>query len=83
MITLIRDTDKIKRSLFFFCHFTQPSSGEITGIARGLSESASGGRVSQRPVILSSAGDSAESGTSDRLPFLLVRFLWASKENEQ
>jgi hypothetical protein len=34
---------------------------KITGIARGLSESAIGGRVSQRPVILSSAGNPPEA----------------------
>jgi hypothetical protein len=32
---------------------------------------------------LSSAGNFAKGETSERLPFLLVRFLWASKENEQ
>jgi len=37
----------------------------------------------KRPPFMSSAGDSAESGTSDWLSFLLVRFLWTGKENEQ
>jgi hypothetical protein len=61
-----------------FCHFTQPSSGikkeKSFGGAKRLSEAA---------FFMSSTGFSAEGGTSGRLPFLLVRFLWASKENER
>jgi len=37
--------------------------------------------VFARPVRSRSAGQS--EGPRDRVPFLLVRFLWASKENEQ
>ena len=35
-----------------------------------------------RPFFVSSAGESDTVGPSDRLHFLLVRFLYASKENE-
>jgi hypothetical protein len=35
-----------------------------------------------RPFFVNCAGKSAFGGPSERLPFLLVRFLWASKENE-
>jgi hypothetical protein len=62
--------------------FAQPSTAEKAGSARGLFESAFGGRVSQRPADSRSTGKSAKGGPSDRLPFLLIRFLWASKENE-
>ncbi|KPJ99486.1 MAG: hypothetical protein AMJ60_04885 [Desulfobacterales bacterium SG8_35] len=62
--------------------FAQPSTAEKAGSARGLFESALSGRVSQRPADSRSTGKSAKSGPSDRLPFLLIRFLWASKENE-
>jgi len=37
----------------------------------------------KRPLFVSSAGKSATGGPRERLPFLLVRFLWANKENEQ
>ena len=39
--------------------------------------------IPRRLLFISSAGKSAKGGPSERLPFLLVRFLWASKENEQ
>ena len=53
----------------FLCHIMQPSSTEITDQARGLSEDAVGGRVSQRPVILSSTGKFREAGPSDQAVF--------------
>ena len=37
----------------------------------------------RRLLFVSSTGAPAESRTSERLPFLLVRFLWANKENER
>jgi len=40
---------------FFGCHITQLSTAEKAGIARGLLESAIGGRVSQRPIFSRSA----------------------------
>jgi len=40
-------------------------------------------RVIEPPDLSRSAGKSRFAGPSDRAPFLLVRFLWASKENEQ
>jgi hypothetical protein len=56
---------------------------KITGNARGLFESASGGRVSQRPVILSSTGTSTTGRPSDRLSFLFGSFSFgqAKKKN--
>jgi hypothetical protein len=80
----------VKKSCFlnfphgiYRCHFTQPSSAEIIGKARGLSESASGGRVSQRPVILSSAGESVKDGPNDRLPFLFVSFSFGQAKKKK
>jgi len=35
------------------------------------------------PVFCEQRGKSAKGRPSDRLPFLLVRFLWANKENEE
>jgi hypothetical protein len=37
----------------------------------------------RRLHFMSSTGKFAAGKPSERLPFLLVRFLWASKENEQ
>jgi hypothetical protein len=48
-----------------------------------LFESARGGRVFKLPETSRNAEYPANGGTSDRGPFLLVRFLWASNENEQ
>jgi hypothetical protein len=65
--------------MYFLCHFTQPSSADKGGktIRRSVSD------FPKRPLFSSSAGESRIAGPSKRLPFLLVRFLWASKENEQ
>ncbi|MEJ2033577.1 MAG: hypothetical protein P8Y63_11175 [Deltaproteobacteria bacterium] len=41
------------------------------------------GRVFERPAVSSSAGHPPQAGKGHRAPFLLVRFLWANKENER
>jgi hypothetical protein len=48
-----------------------------------INDSAERSDFPRRLRFASSTGHPAISGTSERLPFLLVRFLWVSKENEQ
>jgi len=59
---------------------TQPSTGKAAEKEQKLFESATGGRVFLIPAALTQG--IRRRRTSDRVPFLLVRFLWASKENE-
>ena len=66
------------RKAKFFGRFTQPSSEAKNEKATRRSETT----FRCRPFFVSSAGKSDAVGPSGRLHFLLVRFLYARKENE-